>query len=375
MTVPRVRVGDTELEDLLGDADPGVRLRAALEVGESRRRAVAPALVARFGLERDFQIREALTWSALRTEGESLPLVLGLLHDPRWLARLQAVHTLSKLGRFDDGPTLSALVGDPVDAVAARAYGAAARTGNPVTVPALVAELSRGDSTHRNALTAALATFGRDAVPALVAALGHRAPAVRRHAADTLGLVASPAADRAVPALAEAVRDPEREVRLAALNALGQLEVPSAWWVVDEASRAPDPAVRLLGARLTERRPTGPRFEPLVTCSGGPVADELVPALALQVRVGRPRYLSRDDVPASDLASVREQAHGRARREGRSESAAARVAAGRVEQYVHDTVLLEQVSVAEPTVLVKDLLYGTGVRITGFARLDAPATT
>lgn len=42
------------LIDLLGDADPGVRLRAALEVGEARHEAAAAALVERFGRERDF---------------------------------------------------------------------------------------------------------------------------------------------------------------------------------------------------------------------------------------------------------------------------------------------------------------------------------
>ncbi len=373
MTIEGSGTRTPELVGLLGDADPGVRLGAALEVGQGRLTAAAPALVDRFGLERDFQIREALTWAALRTEAESLPLVLGLLRSPRWLARLQAVHTLSKLGRYDDGPVLVPLIGDPVDAVAARAYWAAGRTGNPVTVPALVAELGRGDAAHRNGLTVALSTFGGAAVPALVAAVDHRVPGVRRHAADALGLIGSPDADDAVPRLADAVHDPDAAVRLAALNALGQLEVPAAWWAVDEASRSTEPRLRHLAERLGERRPAGPQFEPLVTCEGGPAVDDLVPALALQVRVGHPRYLSRDDVPVSTLEAVRDEAHARARRDGIAEPAAVRIAAGRAEQFVHETVLMEQVSVADPTVLVKDLLYGKGVRVTGFARLDPHA--
>jgi hypothetical protein len=366
--------GGDQFIDQLGDADPGVRLRAVLQLGEGRVEAAAAPLVHRFGLERDFQIREALTWAVLRVEACSRALVLDSLHSPRWLARLQAVHTLSKLGRFEDGAAILPLIADPIDAVAARAYWAAAQTRNPVTVPALVGELARGDSAHRNSLTVALSAFGALAVPAIVLALQHGAPDARAHAADTLGRIGSPESDAAEPALTDAVRDADGEVRLAALNALGQLELPAAWWTIDAATRSPEPRLRHLAERLTERRPPGPKFEPLITCRGGAAAQEVAPALELQVRVSRPRYLSRDDVPASTLNQIRDKAYAIARNDGRAESVAAAVAEGRVEQFIHETVLLEQVSVADPTCLVKDLLYGKGVRITGFARLD-PDTT
>lgn len=52
---------------------------------------------------------------------------------------------------------------------------------------------------------------------------------------------------------------------------------------------------------------------------------------------------------------------------------AERIAAGAVEQFIHDHVFLEQVSVADPGAIVKDLLFGTEVRITAFVRLDADA--
>lgn len=355
--------------DLLGDADPGVRLRAVLEVGEERDAKAAGPLVERFGLERDFQIREALTWAVLRIADVALPLVRDALSSPRWLTRLQAVHTLSKLGRHEDGPRLLPLIADPIDSVAARAYWAAGQTGNPVAIPALVAELARGDSEHRNSLAVALSMFGSAATPPLVGALHHEAPAVRRHAASILGLMGSPDADAAVPALAEAVEDPVEAVRIAALNALGQLAVPEAWWVVDEAAHGTGHRLRHLANRLLERRPRGLQFQPLITCEGGAVADELRPVLALQIRVERPRYLSRQDVPAADLDRIRNEALEQARRDGRPELMAARIAAGHVEQFVHQTVLLEQVSVANPGALVKDLLIGRGIRIIDFARL------
>ncbi|NCD17723.1 MAG: HEAT repeat domain-containing protein [Actinobacteria bacterium] len=72
------------LVDLLGDADPDVRLRAALELGESRHDPAAPAIVDRFGRERDFYIRETLTWAALRMPVAALPHVRDALASPRW---------------------------------------------------------------------------------------------------------------------------------------------------------------------------------------------------------------------------------------------------------------------------------------------------
>ncbi len=135
MTLDQLEPSGASLVALLGDADREVRLRAVLEVGERREESAATAIVGRFGLERDFRIREALTWAALRIEGSTVPLVLDALRGPSWLGRLQAVHTLSKLGRYDDGPALLPLIDDPIDAVAARAYWAAAQTATRSSSP------------------------------------------------------------------------------------------------------------------------------------------------------------------------------------------------------------------------------------------------
>lgn len=393
------------LIDLLGDEDADVRLRSALELGEGRHTVGAEPLVDRFGLERDFQVREVLTWAVLRMREVALPLVRSTLGDWRWLARLQAAHTISKVGARQDGPRLLPLVADPVDVVAARAYWAVAQCGDPVAIPALVAELSRGSAEHRNSLLVALSHFGSAAVPALIGAVRDGAtPEVRVHAADTLAYLGSPEADPAAGALARAVGDPSEAVRLAALNALGQLEVSRAWDVIERMAASGDPRLRLLATRLLERRPTdraladgsariraradveravvaaeGPRATPrtwpapdpgLVTCEGGPLATALAPMLALQVAVGRPQYLSREDVPAALLEEVRASARQDALARGRSDEMAARIAAGAVEQYIHEHVFLEQVSVYDPGRIVKDLLFGTEVTITDFVRLE-----
>lgn len=110
------------LTDLLGDAEPRVRLETVMALGEARREAVASTLVGRFGKERDFQIRGALTWATLRIADSAMRHVRRALYDARWLARLQATHTLSKLGQRSDTALLMPLVDDPVDSVASRAY-------------------------------------------------------------------------------------------------------------------------------------------------------------------------------------------------------------------------------------------------------------
>jgi len=521
--------------DLLGDIDPVVRLSSAVELGRRQAAEAASALVERLGLEREFLIRETLTWAVLRVADDAMPHLYRALSSSRWLARMQAMHVLSKMGRYEDADRLVPLIGDELDAVASHAYWAAGQTHNPSVVPALVGQLSRGDSEHRNSLTVALAEFGEAAVPALVDALRSGPSAdVRRHAADTLSLMGSPSADRAALPLAEALGDPDGRVRLAALNAIGQLRLSFADLTVERATGSDEMILRHLAVRLAHgrtadntpmkegsrmtitttdvkrlREQTGagvmrckaaleetrgdsdkaavllrsaaaamastgvdrgpaegmiaaapgvlielncetdfvakgltfralgpriarlaaahpeadidgllrvqlddgtladavaglssasgerveigriarllgrttvylhttavglpPRIGALVAFDGGPGAEELAHRIALQVTASSPQYLTRDDIPADVLAAVRTEAEELARTQGKAEAIATRIVAGRVEHFVHDTALLEQVGVVDPGRTVKDLLFGTGVHITGFVRLE-----
>jgi elongation factor Ts len=113
-----------------------------------------------------------------------------------------------------------------------------------------------------------------------------------------------------------------------------------------------------------------PRIGALVAFDGGPGSQELAHRIALQVTASSPRYLTRDDVPADVLAAVHTEAEELARAQGKAEPIATRIVAGRVEHFVHETALLEQVSVVDPGRTVNDLLFGTGVHITGFVRLE-----
>jgi elongation factor Ts len=520
--------------DLLGDIDPATRLRSAVELGQRQATEAASALVERLGLEREFFIRETLTWAVLRIADDAMPYLHQALSSTRWLARLQALHVLSKMGRYEDGDRLVPLVGDEVDAVASRAYWAAGQTNNPSVVSALVGQLSRGDSEVRNSLTVALAEFGDAAVPSLVDALrSSPSAAVRRHGADTLSLMGSPSADRAALPLAEALGDPDGRVRLAALNAIGQLRLPFADLTVDRATRSDEPILRHLAVRLAQGRTTNdtpvragstmtittadvkwlreqtgagvmrcktalkesrgdfdkaavllrsgaaetvtkradrapaegmiaaapgvlielscetdfvakgptfralgqriarlaaahpeadvdgllrvrledetlaeaivglssasgekveigriarlpgatahlqtsavglpPRIGALVAFDGRPATEELAHRIACQVTASSPQYLSRDDIPGDVLAVVHTEAEALAHAQGKDVALVPRIVAGRVEQFVHDTALLEQVSIVDPGFTVKGLLFGTGVHVTGFVRLE-----
>ncbi|MEO2106430.1 MAG: hypothetical protein ABGZ36_12400, partial [Actinomycetota bacterium] len=67
---------------LLGDAEADVRLQMALELGQARVEDAAAPLVARFGVERDFGVRETLTWAVLRIRESAMPLVREALDSP-----------------------------------------------------------------------------------------------------------------------------------------------------------------------------------------------------------------------------------------------------------------------------------------------------
>jgi elongation factor Ts len=537
---------DTTQEEigLLRDVDPAVRMRSAMALGQRRAVEAAGALVDRLGLEREFFIRETLTWAILRMGHEAQPFLDEALASPRWLARRQAAHALSKLGRREDAARLLPLIADEEDAVASRAYAAAAGTGCPSVVAPLVGQLSRGDAEHQATLTAALASLGGLAVPALVEALRDGLhPDIRRHAADALAFLGSPEVDRAVLPLTEALQDPQEPVRLAALNALGNLHLPAADAAVDRATRSGDPALRCLAVRLAARlaqrtavpagppktltttrdraapssaarlaslrkrtgagvmrckaaleqadgdedealhlllRPTTspdagcglpsgivaaapgtlvalscetdivagsrafralaqrvadiaatraqagpeelagagcdggrladalaemssasgerigitevvrlpgrttahlraaipcgpPRVGALVSYRGGEGGEEIAHRVAVQVAACAPRYLARQDIPEDVLAAARALAERAVRERALSGTIARRVIAGHVEDAVHEMALLEQVSIVDPGRTISGLLYGTGVHITGFARLEVGA--
>lgn len=211
------------LLDHLTHEDAQVRYLAATELGIRRDPAAAAALVGRLGDERDFAVRERLTWATVQLIDTALPGVLALLKDENPFARRQAAHVLSKVGDPAFAPHLVDVIADEHPDVAIKAYRAAANTGAPEVVAPLVARLADGDQLQRDALTVALATLGASAVPALIDALSDPDAEVRAHAADALGHLGGPDADPAADALARLSTDADADVALAAVSALGEL--------------------------------------------------------------------------------------------------------------------------------------------------------
>ena len=97
---------------------------------------------------------------------------------------------------------------------------------------------------------------------------------------------------------------------------------------------------------------------------------EAARAVAMQVAAMKPRYVTRDEVPADVVATERRIAEETAREEGKPEAALPKIIEGRVNGFYKDVVLLEQSSVQDSKKTVKALLDAAGVTVTRFARLE-----
>ncbi|MBK1786747.1 translation elongation factor Ts [Prauserella cavernicola] len=91
---------------------------------------------------------------------------------------------------------------------------------------------------------------------------------------------------------------------------------------------------------------------------------------ALQVAALKPKYLTRDEVPAELVENERRIAEQTAREEGKPEQAISKITEGKVNAFFKDVVLLEQPSVTDNKKTVKALLDEAGVTVTRFARFE-----
>ncbi|MFI5845498.1 translation elongation factor Ts [Catenuloplanes sp. NPDC051500] len=99
-------------------------------------------------------------------------------------------------------------------------------------------------------------------------------------------------------------------------------------------------------------------------------ADADARAVAMQIAAMRPKYVTRDEVPADVVESERRIAEQTAREEGKPEGALPKIVEGRVNGFFKDTVLIEQSSVADSKKTVKAVLAEAGIEITRFVRLE-----
>jgi elongation factor Ts len=78
--------------------------------------------------------------------------------------------------------------------------------------------------------------------------------------------------------------------------------------------------------------------------------------MALQVAAAAPRYVRDEDIPAEVLAEETRKAEARAREEGKPETLVPRIAAGMLEKFKNQNVLLRQVSIRDDSLTVAQML-------------------
>jgi elongation factor Ts len=100
---------------------------------------------------------------------------------------------------------------------------------------------------------------------------------------------------------------------------------------------------------------------------------ELAHDVAVHIAFARPKYLTRDEVPADVVEKERSIAEATAKEEGKPEQALPRIVEGRLNGFFKDVVLLEQPSVAESKKSVSAVLDEAGIQIKRFARFEVGA--
>ena len=94
---------------------------------------------------------------------------------------------------------------------------------------------------------------------------------------------------------------------------------------------------------------------------------------AMQIAAMRPKYLTREDVPADIVEAERRVAEETTRAEGKPEAALPKIVEGRLNGFFKTEVLLEQESVREQKKSVKQVLDEAGVTVTRFAHFEVGA--
>lgn len=219
------------LTERLRHPDAWVRFRAALDAPTA---APLADLLEVLRSEPEAGVREVVTWAIVQHGPEAVGAVLGHVGDSDAGVRHQMAHVLGKLADPRAVPALVGLLADEPE-VATKAAFALGQIGGPDAVVALVGVLGSGGSGLRATVVTALGGLGESVVVPVLDRLGSRSAATRADAAEVLGAVGDEAA---VPGLARLLADPEEDVRITALMALGAIGGPAAMAAIDAARGA-----------------------------------------------------------------------------------------------------------------------------------------
>lgn len=102
--------------------------------------------------------------------------------------------------------------------------------------------------------------------------------------------------------------------------------------------------------------------------AGNDQAADTARGVAMHVAAARPRFTTRDQVPAEVLDNERRIAEATAREEGKPEAALPKIVEGRVNGFFKENVLLEQAFAKDPKKSVAKVLEEAGATATAFVR-------
>ena len=100
---------------------------------------------------------------------------------------------------------------------------------------------------------------------------------------------------------------------------------------------------------------------------------ETARSIAQHISFADPQYLTREDVPASDVENERRIVEEISRGEGKPEAALPKIVEGRIGAYFKQVSLLEQDYAKDNKLSVKKVLDDAGLTVTGFARFKVGA--
>lgn len=226
------------------------RTLAALSVTPADTAALSE-LVERLGTEPDFSVREHLTWAVVQLGEQALPVLQAQLNHTAPEVRLQVVHALTKLADPRTIPLLVSLLADSELPIIRKALFALGQLRSPEAAAALISQLGHPDLETATVLSEALQAQGELALPALHEALTQPEAAVRTQAAEALGRLGDP---RSGDSLIEALEDSDEGVQFSALFALSSLKGEEVNTAIAGLTDHPRPRLRILARRLLEDR-------------------------------------------------------------------------------------------------------------------------
>ncbi len=180
------------LQDHFNSSDQSVRLKAALTAGTYPESEYIKILVSQCAIERDFFVRDTLSWALMRHDRKQvLEHLVPELQSAILQARSQALHTLSKIGDKENYSLITTdHLFDPDDVVASTAWRAASALvpdeKKEMLVKILITQLGRGDGDIQFNLTRILCNIGDPIVEPLNLAAKSEIEKVRIHAQITL---------------------------------------------------------------------------------------------------------------------------------------------------------------------------------------------